>query len=148
MAASIEKQCSAMDSLAWRIGHEWSRAKAERKTMDQMQTVWYDLVQSAHYQCLAGKRRETILFHWQHTRTCTLSQNLHHGRWFNGHFFSSWCDLPEEYKASDSLLKTLPSGHFWLDGDGQATPSRYFVSGDCANENQKHFTGCPTLVNV
>jgi hypothetical protein len=148
MAASISKQYSAMDSLAWRIGHEWNRAKNVRKTMDQMQTVWNDLVQSAEYQCLAGKRRETIFFHWHYTRTYMLSQNQVQGRWCNGCFFHSWCDLPEEYKASDSLLKTLPSGHFWLNGDGQATPSRYFVSSDCANEDERHFTGRPTLANV
>ena len=139
MAASISKQCSAMDSLAWRIGYEWGRAKNELKTMEQMQAVWLDLVGSAHYQCLAGKRRETIFFHWHHTRTRVLSQGQVHGRWFEGSFFTSWCDLPGEYKANDALLKTLPSGHFWLDANGLVTASRYYIPSDSADENNRHF---------
>jgi hypothetical protein len=128
-----------MDSLAWQATHEWNCAKNQYKTIEQMQQVWQDLTKSANYQCLAEKRKSTIFFLWHHIRNTTLSQNQIHGRCLNGKFYSSWRDLPEEYKASDALLKTLPSGHFWGDGNGQATTIRYFIASDSAGEDKSHF---------
>jgi hypothetical protein len=136
--ASIEKQCAAMDSLAWRITYEWNQAKNNLKTMAQMQTVWQDTLQTGHYQCLAEKRKESVYYLWSHTRQRTLAENQIHGRWLNGKFFANWCDLPEKYKYDDSLLKTLPSGHFWLQ-EGQATKVRYFISEDAKSEDAFHF---------
>ena len=134
---SLEKQYAAMDSLAWRITYEWSQARNNLKTIAQMQTAWRDLLQAGHYQCLAEKRRESVSYLWHHTRQRTLAENQIHGRWLNGKFFLNWCDLPEKYKYDDSLLKTLPSGYFWLQ-EGQATKVRYFVP-ENASEDAFHF---------
>ena len=139
MPANLATQSAAMNHLAWQITYEWNRAKNEQKTMPQMHLAWDTLTQSAKYQCLAQKRKETIFFLWHHTRTCTLAQNEIHGRWLHGKFYANWCDLPEKYKRDDSLLRTLPSGHFWLDGKGRPTAMRYFIASDCAGEDTSHF---------
>jgi hypothetical protein len=138
--SNFAKQSVAMDSLSWRIAHEWNRAKNDRKTMDEMHKVWQYITSSPNYQCLAVKRKETIFFLWHHVRTQTLAQNEMYGRWLHGKFYTSWSDLPERYKASDTLLKRLPSGHFWLDENGQATMCRYFVPSDSVGEDRSHFT--------
>jgi hypothetical protein len=153
MPATLSKQVAAMDSLAWRVTHEWSRARDERKNMAQMQEEWKNLTESANYQCLADKRKETILFLWHHTRTVTLAHNQLYGRWLNGGFYANWTDLPEEYKRNDALLKTLPSGHFWVASDRKPTTIRYFISSDCDGEDVSHFLTreplrFPTLLNV
>jgi hypothetical protein len=141
MPASLAKQSSAMHSLAWRITYEWDCAKNDYKTMQQMQDAWQGILESANYQCLADKRKETIFFLWHHIRTTTLAKNQVHGRWCNGRFYANWCDLPEDYAYDNNLLKTLPSGHFWavVDSKGQATSIRYFISSDCENEDKSHF---------
>lgn len=153
MPATLAKQSAAMDSLAWRITYEWDRAKDQRKNTEQMQEEWKNLTESANYQCLANKRKETIFFLWHHTRTTTLAHSQLHGRWLNGRFYANWADLPEEYKRNDALLKTLPSGHFWVDSNRKPTTIRYFVSSDCAGEDVSHFLTWeplhfPTLLNI
>lgn len=140
MSATIAQQTAAMDSLAWRISHEWNCAKNRQRTMAEMQQVLQDsILHSAHYQCLAFKRKETISFLWHHTRNKTLAENSIYGWWASGQFYYSWSDLPEPYKHDDSMLKTLPCGHFWVDGDRKATTIRYFVSPDSAAEDRTHF---------
>jgi hypothetical protein len=149
MAATLAKQIAAMDSLAWRVTYEWNCAKNEHKNMEQMQEVWKCIAQSHNYQCLATMRKSTISFLWHHTRNITLAHNRLHGRWLNGVFCANWCDLPEKYKRDDNLLKTLPSGHFWVDNNGKPTTIRYFISSDCANEDRSHFlVSEPILPNV
>jgi hypothetical protein len=138
MAASLDRQVSAMDSLAWRISYEWNQARNGQKIMKQMHTVWKDIQESAHYQCLADKRKESAYYLWYYTSRRVLAESQLWGYWYKGEFFANWCDLPEKYKYDDSLLKTLPSGHFWA-RDGQATTIRYFVSEDCAGEDKSHF---------
>lgn len=129
-----------MDSLAWRITYEWNRAKNHCLTMDQMQNAWRDgILQSANYQCLVGKRKETIRFLWHHTRNRILAENQIYGWWMDGQFYGSWCDLPESVKYDDNALAKLPKGHFWLDGNRQATTIRYFVSPDSEGEDRTHF---------
>jgi hypothetical protein len=139
MAAPTAYQLAAMDFLAWRVTHEWNCAKNEQKNMEQMQEVWNYIAQSPNYQGLAGMRKSTIHFLWRHTRTVTLARHQMHGWWSNGAFYANWADLPEKYKQDDSLLKTLPSGHFWVDNNGKPTTIRYFISSDCANEDASHF---------
>jgi hypothetical protein len=149
MAAKLAKQIAAMDSLAWRTTYEWNCAKNEHKNMEQMQEVWKYIIQSPNYQCLAGCRKSTIHYLWHHTRTITLAQNQVHGRWLGGRFYANWCDLPEKYKRDDSLLKTLPSGHFWLDSNRKPTTIRYYISSDCDDEDVSHFlVSEPILPNV
>jgi len=149
MPATLAKQSAAMVSLAWRVTDEWDRAKNQHKNMEQMQEEWKGLTQSPNYQCLADKRKETIFFLWYHARTTTLAHNQLYGRWLNGRFYANWSDLPEEYKDSDILLKTLPSGHFWVDNNGKPTTIRYFISSDCTNEDVSHFlTREPALPDV
>lgn len=138
MPASTGKQYAAMDSLAWRITYDWNQAKNKLKTTDDMQKAWQDIKESAKYQCLADKRKESVRYLWDHTRQRTLAENQIWGRWLNGQFFTNWCDLPEKYKYDDNLLKTLPSGHFWMK-DGQATRVRFFISEDSRNEDRSHF---------
>jgi hypothetical protein len=129
-----------MGQLAWRITYEWNCAKNRCLTMEQMQAVWKDhVLQSADYQCLAEKRKETIRFLWHHTRNRVLAENQCHGRWLNGVFNSSWCDLPESVRYDEAKIKTLPTGHFWLDGNGQVTTIRYFISADSTGEDRSHF---------
>lgn len=140
MATSTEKQVSAMDSLAWKISYEWNRAKNRCLTMADMQKAWTDsIVQSANYQCLAEKRKETIRFLWHHTRQRILAENQLWGHWLNGAFYSNWCDLPESVRYDEQKMKTLPKGHFWIDGNREATAIRYFVSDDSAAEDRTHF---------
>ena len=149
MPATVAKQSAAMDSLAWRVVHEWNYAKNEQKNMKQMQEAWKHMAQSPNYQCLAGMRKSTISFLWRHTRTITLAYNQVYGHWLNGKFYANWSDLPEEYKRDDRLLKTLPSGHFWLDSNGKPTTTRYFISSDCDGEDVAHFlTREPALPGV
>jgi len=138
--ASIDKQSSAMGQLAWRITYEWNCAKNRCLTMEQMQTVWRDhVLQSADYQCLAEKRKETIRFLWHHTRNRVLAENQGYGHWFNGAFYASWCDLPESVRYDEAKIKTLPKGHFWIDGNRQVTTIRYFISADSTGEDCSHF---------
>ncbi len=140
MPASIDKQSGAMEQLAWRITYEWNCAKNRCLTMDNMQTAWKDwIVQSAHYQCLAEKRKETIRFLWHHTRNKVLAENTIYGHWLNGSFYSSWSDLPESVRYDEAKIKTLPKGHFWGDGKGNATTIRYFISADSTGEHRSHF---------
>lgn len=139
MPATLAKQYAAMDSLAWRVTYEWNRAKDQHKNTKQMQEEWKSLTQSANYQCLAGMRKSTIAFLWHHTRTITLAYNQVYGYWLNGAFYANWRDLPEKYKRDDSLLKTLPSGHFWVDNNRKPTTIRYYISSDCAGEDLSHF---------
>jgi hypothetical protein len=131
-----------MDPLAWRITYEWNQAKNNLKTIAQMQEVWKGLLQAEQYQCLAGKRRESVRYLWEHTRQRTLAENQVHGRWLNGEFYANWCDLPEEYKYDDNLLESLPSGHFWLH-EGQVTKVRYFVPENARKEDAYHFHSNP-----
>ena len=140
MPASTDKQLASMQQLAWRIGYEWSCAKNRCLTIENMQTVWKDhILQSAHYQCLAEKRKETIRFLWHHTRNTVLAQNQIYGHWLNGVFYSSWSDLPESVRYDEAKIKTLPKGHFWLDGNRQTTTIRYFISADSTGEDKGHF---------
>lgn len=139
MAATLAKQSAAMDSLAWRINSEWNCAKNSYKNMEQMQEVWRHITQSPNYQRLAGMRKSTINYLWRHARETTLAQNQVYGQWLNGAFYASWNDLPEKYKRDNNLLKTLPSGHFWIDSNGKPTTIRYFISSDCAGEDLSHF---------
>ena len=149
MPATLDRQSAAMIYLAWRVTYEWNRAKDEHRNMAQMQEGWEVITQSANYQCLADKRKETITFLWHHTRTITLAHNQLYGHWFKGRFYANWTDLPEEYKRNDSLLKTLPSGHFWADSNGKPTTKRYFISSDCVGEDVSHFlTREPALPDV
>jgi hypothetical protein len=104
-----------------------------------MNQILDDLVKSEQYIRLADKRKATIIFLWNRIRNQTLAKNQLWGRWLDGIFYSNWCDLPDEYKYNDNLLKTLPSGHFWLDGNRNVTTIRYFISRDCAGEDRKHF---------
>ena len=140
MPASLDKQSAAMDSLAWRITYEWNRAKNHCLTMDQMQSSWRDsILQSANYQCLAEKRKETIRFLWHHTRNRILAENQIYGWWLDGKFYGSWCDLPEAIRYDEEALAKLPKGHFWLDGNRQATTIRYFIPSDSEGEDRTHF---------
>lgn len=149
MPAAIAQQAAAMDSLAWRISYEWDCAKNRQRTMAEMQQAWQDsILHSAHYQCLAFKRKETIAFLWQHTRNRILAQNQIYGWWFNGSFYNSWCHLPESHKHDDSLLKTLPRGHFWVDGNRETTTIRYYIPEDCANEDRTHFLAPTTAASI
>jgi hypothetical protein len=108
--------------------------------MEQMQAVWRDsILQSANYQCLAEKRKETIRFLWHHTRNRILAENQLFGRWLNGVFYSSWSDLPESVRCDEQKMKQLPSGHFWLDGNRQPTTIRYFIASDSSGEDRTHF---------
>ena len=149
MAATLAKQFAAMDSLAWRVTYEWNCAKNKQKNIQEMQEVWEYVAQSPNYQCLADMRKSTIHYLWHHIRQTTLAHNQIHGRWLNGAFYASWSDLPEKYKRDDNLLKTLPSGHFWVDNNGKPTTIRYFISSDCAGEDVSHFLASePILPNV
>ena len=149
MPATLAKQIAAMDSLAWRVAHEWSRAKNEHRNIQQLNKEWENLTQSHNYQCLAVMRKSTIRYFWYHTGKTTLAYNQVYGRWLNGRFYANWRDLPEEYKHNDFLLKTLPSGHFWVDNNGKPTTIRYFISSDCTNEDVSHFlTREPALPDV
>jgi hypothetical protein len=149
MPATLAKQVSAMDSLAWRVTYEWNRAKDQHRNMEQMQEEWKNLTQSPNYQCLAEMRKSTIAFLWHHTRTTTLAYNQVHGRWLHGRFYANWSDLPEECRRNDNLLKTLPSGHFWVDSNKKVTTIRYFISSDCVGEDVSHFlTREPALPDV
>ncbi len=139
MPATPARQSAAMDSLAWRVTHDWNQAKDQHKSMEQMQEEWKNLTQSPNYRCLAGIRKSAIAFLWHHTRTITLAYNQVYGHWLNGRFYDNWSDLPEEYKRSDALLKTLPSGHFWVDSNGKPTTIRYFISRYCIGEDLSHF---------
>lgn len=145
MPASLDKQISAMDSLAWRVTYEWNQAKNNLKTMAEMHKVYQDLCQSAKYQCLADKRKESIRFLWQHTRVRIQAENQIHGRWYDGRFYAHWCDLPESIRYDNAALAKLPSGHFWADKDRQATAIRYFISSDCAGEDAAHFLPLPAV---
>lgn len=129
-----------MDSLAWEIKYQWDRAKNRFLTIEQIQSVWRDsILQSAHYQCLAEKRKEAIRFLWHHTRNRILAENQIWGWWFNGHFYGRWSELPESIRYDENVLAKLPKGHFWIDGNRQATTIRYFVSADSAKEDHSHF---------
>jgi hypothetical protein len=140
MSSSLATQTAAMDSLAWRVSYEWNRAKNRQLTMTEMQQVWQDSVAaSADYQGLAFKRKEAIRFLWHHTRNRILAENQVYGWWANGSFYHCWTDLPETFKCDDSLLQTLPRGHFWLDGNRKATAIRYFIPADRAAENRCHY---------
>ena len=151
MPASLDKQCAAMTSLAWRVTYEWNCAKNRCLTMDQMQTVWREsIAQSANYQCLANMRKSTIRFLWDHTRNRILAENQLYGHWYKGAFYSMWPELPESVRYDEQLIKTLPKGHFWLDGNRQATTIRYWLSPDSASEDRTHFLAPsePVLPNV
>jgi len=140
MASKLDKQFTAMNSLSWRITYEWNKAKNEFLTIDQMQKIWQDIIKhDANYNCLAEKRKETIRFLWFHIRQITIAHNQLFGRWYNGKFYNHWMDLPEEIRHDDNMLAKLPSGHFWLDRNGQATRMRYFISKDSIGEDVKHF---------
>lgn len=140
MPVSVAKQTAAMHSLAWRITYEWNRAKNHCLTMTETQSAWQGhILQSANYQCLADKRKEAIRFLWHHTRNRILAENQIYGWWFNGRFHSSWCDLPESIRYDEKQLGKLPRGHFWLDGNRQATTIRYFICADSAGEDRAHF---------
>ena len=139
MAATLAKQFAAMDSLAWRITYEWNRAKNEHRNIQQLNEEWKNLTQLPSYQCLAAMRKSTVRYLWYHTGKVIQAHNQIHGRWLNGAFYANWCDLPEKYKRDDNLLKTLPSGHFWVDSNGKPTTIRYHVSSDCAGEDVSHF---------
>ena len=129
-----------MDSLAWRVTYEWNCAKNRCLTMADMQRAWTDsIAQSANYQCLAEKRKEAIRFLWHHTRNRILAENQMYGHWYQGSFYSNWSDLPESVRYDEKLLKSLPAGHFWLDGNRQATTIRYFISADSAGEDRAPF---------
>jgi hypothetical protein len=138
MAADLSKQVFAMDSLANLIIYEWRIAAEKNKVMSDMHRVWQDITKSIHYIGLADKRKECIHFFWHQTRNRILAENNIHGRWLDGKFYARWDELPEEYKYNDSLLKTLPAGHFWLDANKNPTGVRYFISSDCKGENKKH----------
>jgi hypothetical protein len=140
VTASINNQHASMDTLAWRVTYEWNRAKNRCLTMDEMQTAWRDsIAQSAHYQCLADKRKETINFLWHHTQNRILAENQIYGYWYEGAFYSNWSDLPESVRYNEELLKNLPVGHFWLDGNRKATTIRYFIGNGCRGEEKTHF---------
>ena len=138
MAADLSKQVSAMDSLANLIIHEWRIAAEKRKVSSDMYKVWRGITKSIHYTGLADKRKECIHFFWHQTRNRVLAESRISGHWLNGCFYARWDELPDEYKYNDSLLKTLPSGHFWLDADKNPTGIRYFISSDCKGEDRKH----------
>jgi hypothetical protein len=147
--ASLDRQFSAMDSLAWRVTYEWNCAKNRCLTMDQMQSAWRDrILQSADYQRLAGKRKEAIRFLWYHTRNRVLAENQIYGWWLSGRFYGSWCELPESIRYDDSALAKLPKGHFWLDGNRQTTTIRYYISSDSAGEDRSHFLAPSDPIHV
>lgn len=149
MAAKLAKQQAAMDSLSWRISYAWNRAKDQQKTIEEMQREWQDLKQSADYQCLAEMRKFAIWHLWDHTRKITLAQNQIYGWFCEGVFYSSWSNLPEKYRHDDNLLKTLPSGHFWGDGAGSVTKTRYFLHSESSGEDSSHFLAAePSLAIV
>ena len=139
MAATLSRQFAAMDSLAWRITYEWNRAKNEHRNIQQLNEEWKNLTQLPSYQCLATMRKSTLRYLWYHTGKVIQAHNQIHGQWLNGAFYANWSDLPEKYKRDDNLLKTLPSGHFWVDSNGKPTTIRYYVSSDCAGEDVSHF---------
>ena len=139
MPATLAKQFAAMDSLAWRITYEWDRAKNEHRNIQQLNKEWENLTQSQDYQRLAVMRKSTIRYLWYHIGKTTQAYNQIYGRWLNGAFYANWADLPEEYKRNDALLKTLPSGHFWLGPNREPTTIRYFISSDCDGEDVSHF---------
>ena len=136
-----------MDSLASEIEYQWSKARDRQKTISQMQDCWHKWIgQSAKYQCLADKRKDCIRFLWHHTRARVLRENQAYGRWLEGRFYGNWADLPYNYRYSNELLKTLPSGHFWVK-DGLVTSARYFVTADrIKEEDANHFT-LPRAIN-
>jgi hypothetical protein len=151
MPANLDKQCAAMNSLAWRVTYAWNCAKNRCLTMNEMQAVWREsIAQSADYQCLANKRKSTICFLWHHTRNRILAENQLYGYWYKGSFYSMWSDLPESVRYDEQLTRALPQGHFWLDGNKQATAIRYFISADSASEDRTHFLAPfePVLPNV
>ena len=141
MTAKLDRQFGIMDSLAWRISYEWNLAKNKYKTMGEMHKIYNDIVQNTPYTCLAEKRKETIRFLWHHTRNLTLSQNTIFGRWYKGKFYANWCDLPEQIRYNQTLVNSLPSGHFWIipETKGEVTTIRYFISTDSENEDESHF---------
>lgn len=149
MAAKLAKQTAAMDSLSWRISYAWNCAKNQQKTIDEMHKEWKDLKQSLDYQCLAEMRKLAIWYLWDYVRKTTLAQNQIYGWFCEGVFYSNWSNLPEKYKNDDNLLKTLPCGHFWIDGTGNATKVRYFLHSESSGEDPGHFSAAePSLAIV
>ena len=142
MPAKLDRQFSIMDSLAMRISFEWNLAKNNYKTIGEMHKIYNDIVQNTNYTCLAEKRKETIRFVWGHTRKLTLAKNTIFGRWYKGEFYANWCDLPEQIKYNQTLVDSLPSGHFWIipETNGEVvTTIRYYISTDSENEDKSHF---------
>lgn len=149
MAARLARQIAAMDSLSWRISHAWNCAKNQQKNIDEMHKEWKDLKQSLDYQCLAEMRKFAVWYLWDCTRKITLAQNQVYGWFCEGVFYSSWSNLPEKYKSDDNLLKTLPCGHFWMDGTGNATKIRFFLHSESSGEDSSHFLAAePSLAIV
>lgn len=141
MAATLAKQISAMDSLAWRISYEWDCAKNRQRTMAEMQSVFkHGILESAQFQCLADKRKETIRFLWYHTGRIIQAQNQVYGWWYHGRFHGCVTELPESLRRDDARLAKLPCGYFWKDADGNATIVRDFIPSDRATvEDVCHF---------
>jgi len=141
MAAKLAKQTAAMDSLAWRITHEWNQAKDRHFTMDRMQSTFkHGILESAQFQCLADRRKETIRFLWHHIGRTIQAHNQVYGWWYHGRFHSCFTELPESLSCDDLELAKLPCGHFWKDAAGNATTVRYFIPAERAmTEDLSHF---------
>lgn len=141
MAAKLAKQIAAMDSLAWRITYEWNQAKDRYFATDRMRSAFkHGILESAQFQCLSDKRKETIRFLWYHTGRAIQAQNQVYGWWYRGRFYGCFTELPESFRYDDAKLAKLPCGHFWRDAAGNATTVRYFIPVDRETlEDVAHF---------